>query len=75
MFTFSVALWRVFATACIHLRYMESDMPITRPVTECHERQPFGYVLRQGEREHHTINVYQKSHPAPISLNPAGRGA
>ena len=32
-------------------------------LTECHERQPFGYVLRQGEREHHTINVHQKSHP------------
>jgi hypothetical protein len=34
MFTFSVAVWRVFATACIHLRYMESDMPITRPATD-----------------------------------------
>src|ERR1019366_5230592 len=43
-------------------------------LTECHERQPVGYVLRQGERDVHAINVYQKSHPAPISLNPARRG-
>jgi hypothetical protein len=43
-------------------------------LTECHERQPFGYVLRQGEREHHATNGYKKSHPAPIALNPARRG-